>query len=68
MQDGITASPADGIEPLVDAEEIAALLHVTPRWVNESARRGRIPSIPCGRYRRFKKSAVLHSLENESTR
>ena len=51
--DGVT-----GIEPLVSAEEVAALLNVQPAWVLEQARAGELPSYKLGHYRRFRVSEV----------
>jgi excisionase family DNA binding protein len=38
-------------EPLAD--EIAARLRVPKSWVYRAAREGNLPSVQCGRYRRF---------------
>jgi excisionase family DNA binding protein len=45
-------------EPLLDAEELAAALHVPVTWVEQAARELRIPSMEFGRWRRFKRSEV----------
>jgi excisionase family DNA binding protein len=45
-------------EPLLDAEQLAAALHVPVTWVEQAARDLRIPSIEFGRWRRFKRSEV----------
>lgn len=39
--------------PLLTAEEVAAHLQVQPSWVYRAAREGALPSVKCGRYRRF---------------
>jgi excisionase family DNA binding protein len=52
----LAASPVD--EPLLDAEQLAAVLHVPVTWVEQAARDLRIPSIEFGRWRRFKRSEV----------
>lgn len=41
------------INTLVTAEEVAARLRVPRTWVYRAARDGDLPSVRCGRYRRF---------------
>lgn len=43
---------------LLTAEEVAALLRVTPAWVYAATRRHRIPHIRLGRYVRFRRDAL----------
>jgi len=53
-------------EPLVTARQVADLLGVTTSWVYEQSRRGRIPTVTLGRYRRYRLRAIeawLESLE-----
>lgn len=38
---------------LLTAEEVAQRWQVPKSWVYRAARQRRIPSVPCGRYRRF---------------
>jgi excisionase family DNA binding protein len=38
---------------LVTAEQVAVRLHVPQTWVYRAAREGSLPSVRCGRYRRF---------------
>ena len=45
-------------EPLLGSEQLAAALGLPASWVEQAAREGRIPSIRCGRYVRFSRSAV----------
>lgn len=40
-------------EPLLDAEQAAALLNVRPSWVRDATRAGRLPCIRVGRHLRF---------------
>ncbi len=47
-------SPSD----LLTAEEVAALLRVSPGWVYEHSRRDRIPHVRLGRYVRFRRGAL----------
>lgn len=43
---------------LLTAEEVAQLLGVTPAWVYERSRAGRIPTVTLGRYRRYRREAI----------
>lgn len=40
-------------EPLLDAEQAAALLNVRPSWVRDATRAGRLPCIRVGRHLRY---------------
>jgi excisionase family DNA binding protein len=44
---------------LLTAEEVAALLRVTPAWVYAETRRHRIPHIRLGRYVRYRSEAIF---------
>jgi excisionase family DNA binding protein len=48
-----------GADPLLTADEVAALLQVTKAWVYAQTRARRIPHVPLGRYVRYRRSAVL---------
>jgi excisionase family DNA binding protein len=50
----ISASPND----LLTAEDVAAMLGVTTGWVYAQSRKGRIPTITLGRYRRYRRGAI----------
>jgi PTS system nitrogen regulatory IIA component len=52
---------------LLTPDEVAAILQVSPEWVRESARRGDIPSVKLGHYRRFKRSDVDVFIESRKT-
>jgi excisionase family DNA binding protein len=52
-------------EPLVDAKEIGKLLGLHPKTVQKMAREGKIPSVPVGRFRKYRKSEVDRSLRSE---
>jgi hypothetical protein len=39
------------------------MLGVTAGWVYAQSRMGRIPTIPLGRYRRYRRDAILHWLD-----
>lgn len=51
-------SEADHDRELMDARQVAAMLGVTVDWVYEQSRRGRIPTITLGRYRRYRRAAI----------
>lgn len=48
---------------LLDAHEVAELLHVPVTWVRESTRSGAIPHVQLGRYRRYREVDVTKWLE-----
>jgi excisionase family DNA binding protein len=43
---------------LLTAAEVASMLGVPRTWVYDQARAGRIPTVPLGRYRRFRVEAI----------
>ena len=43
---------------LLTAEEVAVLLGMGVDWVWEQSRRGRIPTVRLGRYRRYRREAI----------
>jgi excisionase family DNA binding protein len=54
--------------PLLTAEQVGELLGVPKSWVYEQSRKGRIPTVTLGRYRRYRAEAIEHwveQLENE---
>lgn len=60
-----------GERELLDAEQVAEMLGMTSDWVYEQSRKGRIPTITLGRYRRYRRAAIeewLLSLERGSVR
>ncbi len=57
------ASGRDGSDRLLTADEVAALLRVTPAWVYAETREHRIPHLRLGRYVRFRQSALLAWME-----
>ena len=59
-------------EPLLDAEQAAALLNVRPSWIRDATRAGRLPCIRVGRHLRFTRPmleswAAQHRIENAET-
>jgi excisionase family DNA binding protein len=45
-------------ERLLTADQVAALLGVPTSWVYEQSRKGRIPTVTLGRYRRYRAQAI----------
>jgi excisionase family DNA binding protein len=43
---------------LLTAGEVADLLGVSTSWVYAQSRRGRIPTVTLGRYRRYRREAI----------
>ena len=59
--------------PLLTPEQVAEILNVSPEWVRECARRGDIPSVKLGHYRRFIEADIdafiaLHRVVNTPQR
>jgi excisionase family DNA binding protein len=55
-------------DSLMTAEEVAALLRVTPAWVYAETRRHRIPHVRLGRYVRYRRDALaewMRQLEDQ---
>jgi excisionase family DNA binding protein len=50
-------------DPLLTAEQVGELLGVPKSWVWEQSRRGRIPTVRLGRYRRYRREAVERWIE-----
>lgn len=48
---------------LLTASEVAELLGVPKSWVYEQSRSGRIPTVTLGRYRRYRREAVVAWVE-----
>jgi excisionase family DNA binding protein len=64
-------APRIATDPLLTADEVAALLRVTKAWVYVETRAKRIPHVPLGRYVRYRRSAVLAwiaALERQASR
>jgi excisionase family DNA binding protein len=57
-QEAATSADAGTNGRLLTAEEVAELLGVTPAWVYEQSRAGRIPTVTLGRYRRYRREAI----------
>jgi excisionase family DNA binding protein len=55
---------ADPLDALLTAAAVARLLDVPTGWVYEQSRRGAIPTVALGRYRRFRRDAILRWIED----
>jgi excisionase family DNA binding protein len=53
---------------LLTAEQVAELLAVPKSFVYEMARRGEIPCVVLGRYRRFRREAIERWIEEQESR
>jgi excisionase family DNA binding protein len=54
--------------PLLTADQVGQLLGVPKSWVYEQSRKGRIPTVTLGRYRRYRAEAIerwIEDLEDE---
>ena len=56
--DGARSGSSRASGDLLTAEEVAALLRVTPAWVYAQTRRHRIPHLRLGRYVRYRREAL----------
>ena len=66
MTDSLTDNgqePADSLDELMTAEQLAELLLVRKSTVEDYARRGVLPSLKLGRHRRFVRSDVLRAID-----
>ena len=45
-------------EPLLTAEDVAALIGMSVDWVYAETRAGRIPHVPLGRYYRYRRASI----------
>jgi excisionase family DNA binding protein len=50
---------------LLTAEQVAEVLRVPRSWVYRAAREGSLPSVRCGRYRRFDADDVERWIEEQ---
>ncbi len=48
---------------LLTAAQVAQMLGVPKSWVYEQSRKGRIPTVTLGRYRRYRAEAITHWVE-----
>jgi excisionase family DNA binding protein len=52
-------------EPLLHVEDVARLLGMTPKWIYDESRKGRIPHIKLGRYYRYRESSISRWLASK---
>ena len=57
----------DPNERLLDSQQLADILQVPATWIEQQAREGNIPSLPCGRRRRYRRSAVEAAIKHGNT-
>ena len=58
-----------GAGSLMTAQQLAAMLGISVDWVYAETRAGRIPHVPLGRYRRYRRETIedwLSALEAET--
>jgi excisionase family DNA binding protein len=58
MHDTGALPPRVSASDVITADEVAALLRMTPAWVYAETRRGGIPHMRLGRYVRYRRSAI----------
>jgi len=60
-------SDTDPNEPLLDSQQLANILQVPVTWIEHQAREGNIPSLPFGRRRHYRRSAVEAAIKQRIT-
>ena len=60
-------STEDPKEQLLDSQQLAQILQVPATWIEQQAREGNIPSLPFGRRRRYRRSAVEAAIKQRNT-
>jgi excisionase family DNA binding protein len=53
------------VKKLLNAEQVATLLGVPESWVREQTRKGKLPCVELGRYRRYKLDHVLEWIDQQ---
>ena len=56
----------DPNERLLDSKQLADVLQVPVTWIEQQAREGNIPSLPFGRRRRYRRSAVESAIKQRN--
>ncbi len=54
-------------DELLTAEDVAQMIGMTRGWVYDQSRRGTIPTVTLGRYRRYRRAAVIEWLKSQET-
>jgi hypothetical protein len=57
----------DPNEQLLDSQQLAQILQVPVTWIEQQAREGNTPSLPFGRRRRYRRSAVEAAIKHRNT-
>lgn len=52
---------------LMDAKEVAKMLHVPETWVRDHTRSGTLPHVTLGRYKRYRFEAIVEWVEQQQT-
>jgi len=50
---------------LLTADEVADMLGVKTEWVYDRARRGELPHVQLGRYKRFRRESIIEWVEEQ---
>jgi len=72
LEEGAKLNPlndpeTDPNERLLDSKQLADILQVPVTWIEQQAREGNIPSLPFGRRRRYRRSAVEAAIKQRNT-
>ena len=57
----------DSDDKLLTAEEVAAMLRMTPAWIYAQTRKDALPHLRLGRYVRYRRSAITEWLATIET-
>jgi len=52
---------------LLTADEVAELLGVTKSWVYAASRKGELPTVMLGRYRRYRRESIERWIEERES-
>lgn len=55
------------VSRLLDADQVAEMLGVPKTWVYEQSRKGLIPTVELGRYRRYRREAIEEWIRDRET-
>jgi excisionase family DNA binding protein len=64
-REGRSARRCAVADRLLDAEAVAEMLGVPKTWIYEQSRKGLIPTVSLGRYRRFRREAIEAWIEEQ---
>jgi excisionase family DNA binding protein len=56
-----------GEQKLLTADEVAELLGMTTSWVYAASRKGELPTVKLGRYRRYRREAIERWIEEQES-